>query len=389
VGSGSRPAPGLVIGGVDLPSLTFLEGNGDGTFSTPAFVLVVEDIDGGFVDVSVADLNGDGRDDVTAVPFVAPQVVVALGDAPFHVADPELIDIGAKPTRLIVRDVTGDAIPDAVVATDTGIVLLRGRGDGSFAGAESIGSGDAVKDIAILDVNGDRLLDVVAAVPREDAVRVYLAVRGGGFVAGPEASIEQPLALAVGEFTSDTRLDVAVFADRSAEVVVLQGTSSGLRSPFVVASGIAASRLFAADVNGDARADLVASDAVTGSTQTLAGSDEVPFVVVSTSGAPRSGLVVADFDNDGLADLVSLPPRATDPQALPDPLPPAPRPCRGDCNHDRSVGTDELIVAVRLALGDQQFTCPALDQSGDASIGIDDLITALRNALVECPPSAQ
>jgi hypothetical protein len=48
-----------------------------------------------------------------------------------------------------------------------------------------------------------------------------------------------------------------------------------------------------------------------------------------------------------------------------------------------------LIVAVRLALGDQQFTCPALDQSGDASIGIDDLITALRNALVECPPSAQ
>jgi hypothetical protein len=379
-----------VVGAVESASLTLFQGNGDGTFSAPVFTLVVAGIDAGFVDLAVDDLDGDGRQDVVAATFAAEQLVVALGDAPLHLASPEIIDIGARPTRLIVDDVTSDEIPDALVAAETGIVLLRGLGDGSFSAPESVAVGDAVKDLALLDVNSDRVPDLVAVVPRADAVRVYEGIRGGTFAAGPEVAVGQPLALAAGEFTSDTRLDVAVFAGRSAEVVVLRGTSTGLQAPFVVASGIAASRLFAADVNGDARADLIANDARTGLVQTLTGSDQPPFPVVGTSsGAAQTGLVVADFDRDGLADLVSIPPLAGEVEPLPDPLPPAPPPCRGDCNHDRTVSTDELIVAVRLALGDEQFTCAALAPGGETSIGIAELIAAVQNALLECSPNEQ
>jgi hypothetical protein len=136
-------------------------------------------------------------------------------------------------------------------------------------------------------------------------------------------------------------------------------------------------------VNGDARTDLIANDATAGTVQTLVGSAKLPLEVVDGgTGTPRTGLVVADFDCDGVADFVSISPQDAQPEPLPEPLPPAPAPLQGDCNHDRTVGADERIVAVRLALGDGQFVCPSLDGNADAIIGIDDLLAAVENALL-------
>jgi hypothetical protein len=95
---------------------------------------------------------------------------------------------------------------------------------------------------------------------------------------------------------------------------------------------------------------------------------------------------VADYDGDGVDDVVSIAPQS-EPELLPDPLPAAPPPCQGDCNHDQTVGADELIVAVRLALGDGQFVCSALDDDGDTAVGVDDLIAAVGNALDDCAQS--
>jgi hypothetical protein len=214
---------------------------------------------------------------------------------------------------------------------------------------------------------------------------VYQGTGGGDFVAGAEFPVQEPLALAVGEFSSDTRLDVAVFSDQDGAIFLLEGTSAGLEAPFSIASGVTATRLISADVNGDARADLVAIDGRTGGLQTLAGAGEFPLTVVGASGVPQTGFTVADFDGDAINDVVSIPPQ-DEPALLPDPLPAEPPPCQGDCNHDRTVGTDELIVAVRLALGDGPFVCSALDRDTDNVVAIDDLIAAVANALDECMP---
>jgi hypothetical protein len=375
--------PGVALGSPDEPSITLFENNGDGTFSQPVFTLDVANVGGGFVDLAAEDLNRDGRPDVIAATFAEEKLVVALGDTPFHLGTAEVIEIGARPTRLITHDLTGDGSVDAVVATDSGILLLAGRGDGTFLTATSIVTGDGVKDIAVLDTNGDAVADVVAVAPQRNAVLVYEGTGGGDFVTGPEFPVQQPLALAVGEFTSDTRLDVAVFGDESREVFVLEGSRSGLGFPFSISSGVLATRLISADVNGDARADLLAIDGRTGSLQTLAGAGEFPLTVVGRSGVPQTGFTVADYDGDGVDDVVRIVP-LNEPELLPDPLPAAPRPCQGDCNHDRTVGTDELVAAVRLALGEGQLVCASLDRNGDAIIGIDDLIAAIDNALTEC-----
>ena len=49
--------------------------------------------------------------------------------------------------------------------------------------------------------------------------------------------------------------------------------------------------------------------------------------------------------------------------------------CPGDCNGDGEVRIEEMIVGVRIALGDAAVdACPAFDANGDGSVGIDELI---------------
>ena len=66
--------------------------------------------------------------------------------------------------------------------------------------------------------------------------------------------------------------------------------------------------------------------------------------------------------------------------------PAAAQPCPGDCNGDGMVRVDEMIVGVRIALGDAELAdCPAFDFNGDGSLGIDELVRAVTSLLNGCP----
>lgn len=59
--------------------------------------------------------------------------------------------------------------------------------------------------------------------------------------------------------------------------------------------------------------------------------------------------------------------------------------CIGDCDLDGSVGVDELIVGVSMALGSQPFAaCPAIDADGDGVIFVSDIIRAVQASLSGC-----
>ena len=58
------------------------------------------------------------------------------------------------------------------------------------------------------------------------------------------------------------------------------------------------------------------------------------------------------------------------------------QPCVGDCNGNGQVGIGELILGVRIALGESDAEdCPAFDPP----VSIGDLIRAVRAALNGCP----
>jgi hypothetical protein len=60
-------------------------------------------------------------------------------------------------------------------------------------------------------------------------------------------------------------------------------------------------------------------------------------------------------------------------------------PCPGDCNGDRTVNINELVIAVDIALQLQPPTiCPASDPDGDQRVAIHELIRLVNRALSPC-----
>jgi hypothetical protein len=61
--------------------------------------------------------------------------------------------------------------------------------------------------------------------------------------------------------------------------------------------------------------------------------------------------------------------------------------CAGDCNGDGTVGVDELVTLVDIALGNTPLSvCTAGDTSQDGQISIDEILAAVNSALHGCAP---
>jgi len=57
--------------------------------------------------------------------------------------------------------------------------------------------------------------------------------------------------------------------------------------------------------------------------------------------------------------------------------------CIGDCDHDKAVTVNELLVMVNEALGNNQV-CAAGDANRDNEITVNEILTAVNNALGGC-----
>jgi hypothetical protein len=105
----------------------------------------------------------------------------------------------------------------------------------------------------------------------------------------------------------------------------------------------------------------IATDATIGA-HPLAGANPS---AVDTGGAP-----VPVSTTDGVVSVVPAPPPA----------------CVGDCNGDRVVSINELLIGVNIANNRAPTSaCAVLDVDQDGTVRVNELIHAVRNALTGCP----
>jgi hypothetical protein len=274
--------------------VTVLLGNGDGTFRTGWST----DLTGsGFVSVATADLTGNGILDLvvseqgsynpTAGAYVGGGVMVFLGngDGTFR-AGPTYAD-SAGPVAVALGDLNGDGRPDLAVAdvhsfnpvsrTFTGAIrLLAGNGDGTFRLWLTLTDNAAPIALAIGDVNGDHRADLVVAdagTSNSNAkVRVLLNQGSGTFLPGWSISLAPTgiagpghIAIALGDFHRDGKLDLAVAKQGAGTLTVYAGQGDGTFQEFVTRGNIPSpSALAAADFNGDGKLDLAIADFMPG-----------------------------------------------------------------------------------------------------------------------------
>ncbi len=297
--------------------VSILLGNPDGTFRP--FV----QYDAGHQSTAtlvVADLNGDGNQDLVTAngQFANNSVSVLLGNGDGTFGTARVYTAGQSPDAVAVGDFNGDDVPDVVTANQGAfgiapagsVGLLLGNGDGTLLAAQDLpvrGPGPSVE----ADFNGDGIPDlaVITTDPSYSGVEIFPGLGNGLFGAPIQTvAINQPTALAVGDFNGDHVPDLAVATFNG--VVILLGKSDGTFSGGqVIPAGSQPAWVAVDDFNGDGISDLaVADNGSSGGVSILLGKGDGTFGNATSvdAGGAASSLATGDLNGDHKEDLAVI-----------------------------------------------------------------------------------
>jgi len=154
-----------------------------------ALTLLLADGSGGFRSIQlpirtgepwfavINDINGDGKPDILVTHHDQNQLTVLLGDGRggFVEATGSPFDFGGKAFHTAVLDVNRDGKMDVLAAGGESVRVMLGDGRGGFAPGPAIRTGPGSWHLALGDVNRDGKLDLVTSNLESDTVSVLLA----------------------------------------------------------------------------------------------------------------------------------------------------------------------------------------------------------------------
>ncbi len=273
--------------------------------------------------VAIADLDGDGRNDVvlaTRFYFDPPndyKLFVFFQNPDGTLAAPMKLD-GGNGNSVAIGDLDGDGRLDIATSYSDGIGVHFGLGNRAFGPAVRYGPPIQIDQLRVVDVNGDGRADVVAMDWSSGSIAVFYQTAAHALaptmVPAPHAGWND---MKIADLNGDGRQDIVLVSEQAAgdqRVVVLVQRSDGtLDSPRFVPYAFGPFAPWAvalADVDGDGLRDIVVSQAWNAPESRLIvlRNQALAFTaadVVPSYDIPET-MAVADFDGDGLADIAVL-----------------------------------------------------------------------------------
>jgi hypothetical protein len=275
------------------------------------------------VGVALADLDGDGKLDISVVNKGSNTLSVFRNNSTTDISFATKVDLttGTSPQSVAVGDFDADGKADLVV-TNPGAASISifqnasSKGNLSYAAKVDVIVGFGAYAVAVGDVTGDGQADVAVANASSGSVSV-LRNKGVFKTISFDPSIEltsgiNPISIALGDVDRDGRIDIAVANNSGNTVSIFRNTATlGVvkfdakvdfttgESPISVAFG---------DLDGDGKPDLLASTGSAGIFSLLrntssAGTLTYAAKVDLAAAAVANTLVVGDLDGDGKPDV--------------------------------------------------------------------------------------
>ena len=298
--------------------------------------------------VALADFNGDGRPDVVAGDIARKGIVTLLGNGDGTLTPHMRKELG--PVRaLAAADFDRDGRMDLLAAcsppdcdycyanspvntTNRFLCVLKGNGDGTFAGPEYLltqGVLACFYDVEAADLNGDGYAEAVSLdynrcrngdfVTRQRRVQIFANDGHGLFATNAparvlEAAGEGPRALEIAcvderidpTNSSTATLDIIVINRDSATIdVFLNSGGLNFAQPLSLSSGNLPRDLAVGDLDGDGYSDFVVVDREDNTVVVMRGRGggrfDDPDVMYPTGVSPRQ-IVLADINGDEVLD---------------------------------------------------------------------------------------
>lgn len=250
-----------------------------------------------------SDFNGDGNQDLLALrhsdhPPIATELILLHGrgdgsfDDPIFVANVDDREL----TTLLLVDLNGDGIDDLVGgnAGTREVLVFTGRGGGEFDEPKILAPGGRVRRVVTGDVNDNGAIDILSVSQLDNSFSLFLNDGNGGFgTAIDVATANAPNDLLLADFDNDNILDVMIVANREYEF--FGGNRDGtFRAPVLSenlrygGSLILPDGGYALDVNDDGYLDVVspANDGTLG-IAVLLGDGTGALSVDDSSNQPR------------------------------------------------------------------------------------------------------